>query len=625
MLQPKKKTNEMPAVSKNFMANSVAKPAWENKKLQKYIIAENENQAIDKAELNRTGSIASPKSAFNKQVASNFEGKKTVLSKQTRSIEEMARVARSITAAKSDSKHAAKPLIYLDNPDKLIGDALGAVAPNNKLGFPNSKKEREDLAYNTHNPYKSQSEKINYSFKKGLEHVPGAVANLALAGEGAGVSGVLRTLNNSVNPLAGSGGAIKRVGSAITRSSFGLMTPTRTNQLMSKIGAGAATGLAKDNGKESVIESGKGYVKRLFGIKSPEEKLRSDFYKMNDKLDNSLESSTAEFEKQKQQSLDFWATPEGRKRIQGNLDENDVYTTPNEYIQKMQDISVVKDVRAIRKAGSDAVDEIPRLTEEKKALVKRRKSGEITEQEADKHYEDKIEPRDRSVFDRILKANRVPKNNASYSKYADNNEKIFIGEDYSVPAQRGQTVAHEWGHAKDKEGIYTANVRNKQLIDDLDLHEDIPDHLTNKTDFDSFRKSMRPENNSKDAINNLSTKERRGNYFNGAKKYFLEGNGDGPSEEPIAFLSEVRHHLMETGAMKNLGDPITDDMIKQSMETYKKDQGMKTSIRLFDIASPTERTIQGMKKHLNKLQGVIPLALTTGAGYAVKRKSGKNN
>lgn len=254
MNQPNPNKKKMAVVSKNFMANSGNKQVWDNKNLKGYIDAETKNQAIDRAELNRTGRIVSPKSAVNKNNAASLVSRHSYVDKETRSKEEMAQVSRAIDKAKGDAKHGAKPLIYLDNPDKLLGDLSKAVAPNNKFGFSTSEKERQELSYNTHNPYKSPNAKLNFSTRKGLEHVPGAVLNLAMAGEGAGASGMLRTLNNAVNPLAGSGQTLIRLKHAVNRGIGGRLTEAAARHEIKRTGAAVGTGLAKDEAKEIVLD-----------------------------------------------------------------------------------------------------------------------------------------------------------------------------------------------------------------------------------------------------------------------------------------------------------------------------------------------------------------------------------
>lgn len=639
MLQPKKKMAVVPVSGIDFSEQLSRKTPPGSKNLPvigSFIKKEQVNQATDRKQLHATGRIDNPQSYQAQQNAKKIV--QPLLKQETRSKEEMGRVSKSVTAAKADAKHGAKPLIYLDNPDKLLGDAFGAIAPNNKFGFPTSKAEREDLAYNTHNPYKSPSEKLNYSFKKGVDHVPGALANLLMAGEGAGMSGALKTMNNAVNPLAGSGGSIKRLTESARRTYHGLMTPTRTKQLIAKVGENTAIGLTKDEGKEKVLDGVNNKfgwdtkrIKSLFGIKDAEEVMQNKFKDVMNKSNVSLETPLNEFNKQKQQSLDFWKTPEGRRRIEHNLKENGSQESADDYIQRMSEIGYLKpsSTTMIRKDADNAFFEQSDLNKEKVSLKDKLRRGIITQVEHDHYRQNVIDVKEQEVFNKIGMKQLVPENNAYYATWRDKNEKLFVGEDYSVPANLKSTVNHEWAHAKDIEMVHGGeNIRNKKLIEGLDLNENVPKHLIYKDNFKSFGDSMNGQNTSKEGMRAISKQTGRDSYHKGAKDYFLNGNNDGASKEPTAFLSEVRQHLLDTGSIKELGDDITEDMLKNSMSKYRSNKGMKPILRLFDITNPTKKSLGTMRSFLNNMEAVIPItgaATTASTIYAVNKKGQGSN
>jgi hypothetical protein len=242
---------------------AIPKGAYYNPELLSYIKKEKDNRADDRAELNSTGQIKNPRSFLNKTNAEKLSGRKTAVDKQKRSVEEMGRVDKSIRDAENDSKNLTRPLIYLNNPNKLIGDAAKAIKPDNKLGLETSEKERQALSYNTHSIYKSGREKLAYSLNKGVEMVPGAALNLALAGEGAGASGALRTINNALNPLAGSGTNILRAKSAANRAINGRLTRVSALNDIKITGSEAAVGAVKDEAKDRLLNRSDENAKEL--------------------------------------------------------------------------------------------------------------------------------------------------------------------------------------------------------------------------------------------------------------------------------------------------------------------------------------------------------------------------
>jgi len=226
----------------------------------------------DKKQLNSTGEIVNPKSL---KFSINPERKRLNFRQDNRSNEELDRVQKAIAEAKGNSYNSARPLIYLNNPNKLVGDVAKAVSPNNKLGFETSEKDREELAYNSANPYKSANEKLNFATKKGLEMVPAAAVNMMLAGEGAGASGALRTINNALNPLAGSGTNILRAKSAVNRAINGRLTKASALHEVERTGSEAAAGLAKNEVKDKLLNKSDDKAKEMlknakFKFKEPD-------------------------------------------------------------------------------------------------------------------------------------------------------------------------------------------------------------------------------------------------------------------------------------------------------------------------------------------------------------------
>lgn len=247
MIQPSKyKLKESIPVTRRDNIPSVPLELKSNRNL-----AELSRETSDRKKLYSMGRIDNPKSIAYKK---NQPKEHSVFSQETRSKEEVERANKAVRDAKSSKMLNALPLIYLKSPDKAIGDVLSVFGANKSMNFDTSEKDRQDLAYNSNNPYKSSREKLDYSIKKGLRKVPAAAVNLLLAGEGTGLKGVAKTLNNAVNPLAGSGESLIRARDAIKRGLRGRLTTVSAINDIKRIGKASAIGSAKNEAKETTVD-----------------------------------------------------------------------------------------------------------------------------------------------------------------------------------------------------------------------------------------------------------------------------------------------------------------------------------------------------------------------------------
>ena len=147
------------------------------------MLAEHNNIKKDEQELRTTGQIKNPKSIqYRRNVKTQPDIKQDDISTEQRN---------------AQLNPLERPLIYLANPSKLLGD----------IGIPNmetSELDRQAISSNRFNPNQTRTQRLENQVKLGLGYVPEATVNTALAAsfmpEG---SGALGLINETLNPLAG--------------------------------------------------------------------------------------------------------------------------------------------------------------------------------------------------------------------------------------------------------------------------------------------------------------------------------------------------------------------------------------------------------------------------------------
>lgn len=149
------------------------------------MLAEHNNIKKDEQELRTTGQIKNPNSIqYRRNVKTQPDIKQDDISTEQRN---------------AQLNPLERPLIYLANPSKLLGD----------IGIPNmetSELDRQAISSNRFNPNQTRTQRLENQVKLGLGYVPEATVNTALAAsfmpEG---SGALGLVNEALNPLAGIG------------------------------------------------------------------------------------------------------------------------------------------------------------------------------------------------------------------------------------------------------------------------------------------------------------------------------------------------------------------------------------------------------------------------------------
>ena len=171
-----------------------------------------------------------------------------------------------------------------------------------------------------------------------------------------------------------------------------------------------------------------------------------------------------------------------------------------------------------------------------------------------------------------------------------------VGQYFTVADAR-RVIQHELGH-----------LVQRGVVTNLDKELKGLELLKNESgNLFSSAKGSSPDTQAYDAIFNKSNE-----YFKRARKYFNTG---GKGQEKLPFLEEVRADMLERGIIKNLGDDITEGMIRQHYANYMMEaQGGKYPLRLYDIMKNNPKNFSILKSVMNKM----PVAVVgAGVGYGV--------
>ena len=373
-----------------------------------------------------------------------------------------------------------------------------------------------------------------------------------------------------------------------------------------------------------------------------------------------LKKGEKAFNKIKDESLEFWKTDEGRRRVQKYLDENELTKygiDVDQYIDMMNDVKYIDDstVKDTRNVMVD-ID-----SERKKIQTKKQKiNDEITKlvRDGQKKSPEGWVYMDRSVEDQIDKLTEeldnlnnidyghieslnnlpsVPTNNAYYSPLnsAGDNSKVFIGEDFLSDAALDQTAYHEWGHAKhlqphmilakyfpgytnqfaDSGELSKTRPLNKRLREGLDMESDdylldkdkLPMHLQNEENYNKlYRNASAVSGTGKARYTNPEQ------YWFGERKYFDH------NDEANTFLQELIPELKKRGYIQKFGDHIEPQMIADLFNEYRTEASQKIiePVRLLDIVKPTGKSIHRITEELNNLHTLLIGAGGAGAAGA---------
>jgi hypothetical protein len=361
------------------------------------------------------------------------------------------------------------------------------------------------------------------------------------------------------------------------------------------------------------------------------------------------------FDKVKNESLEFWKTPEGKRRVQLYLDENNLTEqgiTPEMYSDMMSDVnftspSKVKNTRgvqkeinkereALRRKKYEVSQEIQRLEKEltrDTTLTKQVAESNVSKiDELTKRLED-LNTIDEGHLQSLNDLTNYPTNNAHY---APRDSEVFIGEDFVKPSNLDQTVGHEWGHSKhlhphmklqesfpgyfDELGVDIMNPIGKsrplniRLRDNLDfenrdidvVYSDLPEHLQS-INFKKLYKNAQPVSGT--GVDRFTDPEE---YWKNSAGYFRH------NDEANAYLQELVPELINRGMIEKFGDHIDPQMIDELFKQYRTESANKIiePVRLLDIVKPTAKSIQNITNELNDLHIIAPVGVGLGSAAA---------
>jgi hypothetical protein len=229
----------------------------------------------------------------------------------------------------------------------------------------------------------------------------------------------------------------------------------------------------------------------------------------------------------------------------------------------------------------------------------------------------------KKIYTKIADVNKLyPDDNAYYvdSFYTDPNPNIWIGRDFRGSKDLGSTLDHEYTHGTDlirrndfnygKANSRETSKMSKDLIDELELEDAMPKHLNQRIKPEDIQNEVGYNSTNLGLMKALNPPT----YFSNAKTYFLEGSGikKGDSNEPVAFLAEVRKTLLTDDMIKSIHDPVTPEIIEKAYRKYITDPLYTNDLRLFDIIKGKSKNFKTISKHMNNLQALAPYLIGAG-------------
>ena len=314
-----------------------------------------------------------------------------------------------------------------------------------------------------------------------------------------------------------------------------------------------------------------------------------------------------------------WRTPEGQRRIALEIQNN-----PNANKLTHQDyLNVIDNARNLNAEIIQNQNTIRSSQNELKNLSEQYRLGKISKEEFLKNsnfFNDQIA----GSTGELEIANKLRDSGSASLTMYDKEGLLDIGEGFTA-ADVPYIARHETGHAggiiNDDIVMIDPNAKNK-----IEL---LPTHLDKKLEgLELLEKEQLPDPNAKTIIplnlegyNAYDLFGGDKHYFNEAKKYWQRGSRGG---EKVPFAEEVRSDLLEKGIIKNIYDPITEDMLVQHYDAYKQvPHGFKYPLRLYDIMKNTPKNVNLLKDVMNNMKGVVAPVIGAGAVGAGAMSAGE--
>lgn len=290
------------------------------------------------------------------------------------------------------------------------------------------------------------------------------------------------------------------------------------------------------------------------------------------------------FHNKKQQLFEHLNTTEGRKRLQGYIDNN----------QHLQDLNKSVDDIITDFQNTTFQTERPRWD----ALIKNEEGNYQGGWERNPDGTEKLYPVD-------------PDN--AYNWYLNGFKKpsfVSMGQNYT-PYDAHHILEHEFGH------LFQRGTEIKGVDDVLSGIK-----LKGNYETSSFLDKIKEFNPFKKTVNDIgysTTNEIYGTGINQSNRasslkdqadYWTSGAGRG--QEKAAFASEVRENLLQRGLLKDRYDEITPELLQEHHKLYQNTGGNKYNLRLYDIMNKNKNNYSFLSQALNKMPAILPYV---GAGY----------
>lgn len=289
-----------------------------------------------------------------------------------------------------------------------------------------------------------------------------------------------------------------------------------------------------------------------------------------------------------QNKLELWQTPEGINRLQQMIDTTPALAgeTPHTFLEGLSDMvnynQAYDETLALKEELEDNLNQLEILHNE----------GKLSSAD----YKEQIEPLEKELVRHEKALANGKKNIDIYSgQYNGVSNTMTIRPGSFKPEEIGKVAAHELGHfpgAYGTKGISPTSLDSE--LADLDLISDTSAQLT----IPGFNE---PSGNS--GYSTLGMDDP--NYLNESLRYFKEGS---KGSEKVPYLSEVRQDMLEKGIIKSEYDKITPKMLKDHFKDYKKTQGEKYPLRLYDIIKDKPENFNKLSKVLDKLPMIMQAA-----------------
>lgn len=294
------------------------------------------------------------------------------------------------------------------------------------------------------------------------------------------------------------------------------------------------------------------------------------------------------WQEKKDEILKHIETEEGRKRLQGIID--------NSYFAKNNNLTVDEFIEKFKQTKFEA--ERPReiyLTDQNGDILRDSRGYPIKEFEKNPDGTLKMYPN--SPID----AYHWPREGLDKPSF------MYAGRELT-PYDVNHTLEHEFGHFFQYGDLVGEIEKGIGSLADIKLKDNIGGG-------DNFRDVINKFNPFYKKTSDLGESETRKIFgftnpsfgFDGAKRYWNIGSGGGREKYP--FAAEIRENLLQSGILKNRYDEITPEMLKKHKRLYEKRADDRYYLRLYEIMEDTKDNFKILSNALNKMPAVaLPAA-----------------